>query len=401
MSSRVNLNSIKMDGDHAGSPDHILVSDQDEFSFTDGAGNDKAFTFSAWVFVEDPAGGDNGPFITKGKVGGLTEIEYIFKHESGALKFFIYRGGGTGTNHALIRTTNAATIASSTWTHVVATYDGSKTLDGMKLYTNGSLSVSTGEAVGTYTGFTASSQPLIIGKTNNDPPNANQAFEDFIADVCIFNKELTAAEVLEIYNRGKVKNMLNASTYNDLISWWKMGDDRDTAETGGIIDYVSQFNGTLTNGASIVPFPSLPTDRITPVNFRYTSFGRTRQPKNVLGDHQVYIHGGVSGAMPKTDPSLSSDGFKTESQRFLHVRWKAQQSNKDHEIVVFGYSYAFGAWAPLLDTSGTEIKLSTSNAAVDIYKVFEIDGVDKVYFKSTGTHDLLATDLLAAAMSSF
>jgi hypothetical protein len=105
--------------------------------------------------------------------------------------------------------------------------------------------------------------------------------------------------------------------------------------------------------------------------------------------------------MPKTDPSSSSDGFKTESQRFLHVRWKAQQSNKDHEIVVFGYSYAFGAWAPLLDTSGTEIKLSTSNAAVDIYKVFEIDGVDKVYFKSTGTHDLLATDLLAAAMSSF
>ena len=50
---------------------------------------------------------------------------------------------------------------------------------------------------------------------------------------------------------------------------------------------------------------------------------------------------------------------------------------------------------------GNQIKLNTENAAVDIYRIFEISGVDKVYFKSTGADDLLGTDLLAAAASTF
>ena len=398
MSKRVNLKAVSFDG----SNDHVLVSDQDDFSFGDGSGNDKPFTFSAWVFVEDATGGDEGPFITKGEVGGGTNIEYIFKHRQGQLRAFIYKGDNTGTNNRIKLQANAATISDATWTHVVMTYDGSLSENGLKFYTNGVQTAATAGNDGFYAaqgGTRNSTQPLIIGKTNNAGANAAQTYEDRMADVCIFNKELTAAEVVEIYNGGKVKNMLNASTYNNLISWWKMGDDLDTTAASGIKDYVSGYNGTLTNGAGIVTVPALPTDRIYNNNVMIpSSWGRTRQPKNVAGDHQVYVHGGIAGNMPTADPSGASAGYATENQRYLHLYWKAASTTA--AVTAWGYSHASGQWSELYDTNGTQVKLSVSAAAANTMRVFEISGVDRVYFKQSGTA-LAATDLFAAAASSF
>ena len=386
----------------AGNADHILVSDQDAFSFGDGTGNDKPFTFSVWVFIEDASGGDDGPFITKGQVGGGTNIEYIFKQESGVLRLFLYKGDNTGTTNRLNITANAASISDATWTHVAATYDGSKNHAGLKLYTNGAQTAATTVENGVYStagGTRNTSQPLIIGKTNNDPATTTQAFEDFMADVCIFNKELTAAEIAEIYNGGKVKNMLKASTYSNLISWWKMGDDQDTDQTGGIKDYVSGYNGSVQNGAIIETVPALPTDRIYNNSVMIpSSWGRTRQPKNVAGDHQVYVHGGIAGNMPTADPSGAPAGYATENQRYLHLYWKAASTTA--AITAWGYSYASGQWSELYDTNGTQVKLSVSAAAANIVRVFEVSGVDRVYFKQSGTA-LAATDLFAAAASSF
>lgn len=257
----INKKAIGMDG----VDDHILISDQDDFSFGDGSGNDKPFTFSAWVFVEDATGGDNGPFITKGNVGGGTNIEYIFKHESGVLRFFLYRGDDTGTTNRLNAIANASSISNSTWTQVVVTYDGSTNHSGLKLYTNGSQISATTSEDNSYVaggGTRNTTQPLIIGKTNNPSANSNQVFEDKMADVCIFNKELSSTEIIELYNAGNVKNMRNHSAFSNIISWWKMGDDQDIEGTNGIRDYVSGYHGTLTNGAFITDETTLPSDQL-------------------------------------------------------------------------------------------------------------------------------------------
>ena len=225
--------------------------------------------------------------------------------------------------------------------------------------------------------------PTTLGSIHHNDAR-DRAIAGKLADICRFNRVLTHAEVQEIYNGGKVKNMKEHSAYDDLVHWWKMGDDLDSAGTNGIIDYVGGYHGTMKGNAKVINDPSLPTDRITPGGIIVpTSWGRTRQPKNLAGDHQVYIHGGLSGDMPTADPSSSEDGYRTETQRFLHLYWKAASTTA--AVTAWGYSYASGQWSELIDTNGNPVKLEVAGEAVDTYRVFEIAGVDKVYFKQSGT----------------
>ena len=124
---------------------------------------------------------------------------------------------------------------------------------------------------GDYQGMVRTTQPLLLGNTNNEPPVAGQAFEDQMADVVIFNKELTATEALEVFggtagvaDSGRVKDMNKFSDTSSIISWWQMGDG-DTSATDGIIDSIGSFNGTLENGAKIINAKNLKSDYITKI----------------------------------------------------------------------------------------------------------------------------------------
>jgi hypothetical protein len=235
-----------------------------------------------------------------------------------------------------------------------------------------------------------------IGGT--DSPDTN-TFEDNIADVVVFDKELSQTEITEIYNGGKVKNMTKATTYNNIISWWKMGDDTDAPIANGIKDYVGSNNGTMVGDSVIVTVPALDTDRIGNDGVMIpSSWGRTRQPKNIAGDHQVYVHGGIAGNMPTTVPSGVDAGYALENQRYLHLYWKAASTTA--AVTAWTYSHASGDWSELYDTGGTQVKLSVSGAPADTMRIFEVSGVDRVYFRQSGTA-LAATDLFAAAASSF
>lgn len=263
--------SVFFDGETAaGQSDHVLIGDYDDFSFTDGAGNDRPFSFSVWAFITDVAA-SNGPFVTKAEVvGGTTgETEYIFKHVSGELRTFLYTSPGTNNRIKLI--SNATALTSSTWHNIIFTYNGDKDAPSMNFYVDGSTVASTQSEDGAYAGMVNTTQPLLLGNTNNEPPAAGQAYEDQMADVVIFNKELTSTEALEIFGgtagvagSGRVKDMNKFSDTSSIISWWKMGDG-DSSGTGGIIDSIGSFNGTLENGAKIINAKNLKSDYITKV----------------------------------------------------------------------------------------------------------------------------------------
>ena len=272
----INKKAILLDGAN----DHILVSDQDAFSFTDGS-TDKPFSMSVWAFVGDIST-DNGPFLTKADFSGPSNAtEYIFKQANGKLQMFMYDTTKSQSGHSIRSIANATSLTNNTWHHVVMTYDGSDSQNGITLYTDGSETAATKTTTQTvvdgspvvYENMHNTTVPLIIGATKDgvEPTlNANRVFEDKLADICVFDKELSAAEVTEIYNSNQVKDMTKFSAYDSIISWWKMGDDLDTTGAGNIKDYKGSHHGTLTYGASIVDETTLDTDSV--VDGRYGWF---------------------------------------------------------------------------------------------------------------------------------
>ena len=261
----VSTKAIFFDGTSglADQSDHIEIGDHDAFSFTDGV-NDKPFSISVWAYVGNIAT-DDGPFVTKAFVSGVGETEYIFKHSNGLLRMFLYSGSGVGNRIKLY--SNAPVLSSETWHNIVFTYNGNKASPVMKFYLDGATVAAAQTEDAPYGGQTNTSQPLRIGNTNNEPPQDGQAFEDQMADVVIFNKELTATEVLEVFGgtqgaagTGRVKDMSNFSAAANIISWWKMGDGDNSSGTNGVRDSIGGYHGTLKNGAKIVNAKNLKSD---------------------------------------------------------------------------------------------------------------------------------------------
>ena len=123
--------------------------------------------------------------------------------------------------------------------------------------------------------------------------------------------------------------------------------------------------------------------------FKHTSWGRTRRPKNItgtdggsvvnvasLGDAKT-VTDAVTGTV-KADPS--SGVYSTENQRFLHLI----SSNNGTVANVWVYHYASGKWSELL-IGGSSVTLAAAKT-----KIIEISGVDLVAFKVTNATDVYA-----------
>lgn len=138
-------------------------------------------------------------------------------------------------------------------------------------------------------------------------------------------------------------------------------------------------------------------------NYKPTSWGRTRQPKNIAG-----LVPGATESDPSTPVEVdvvavstltsSADGYATEGQRFLHVLLIDKNAGSSLTVTVYGYNHAFGKWAPLntlgveTGVDGTPITITVANSgtaegsqtAADREMVtWEIAGVDRVAFVGT------------------
>ena len=329
----INENSIVLDGVN----DHIIVSDQDDFSPTDGV-NDTPFSISAWIYVEDITT-DNGPFVTKSD-NSVSQLrnEYIFKQANGKVQFFLYDSDLNAQGNAIRAQAPVASISSATWHHVVMTYDGSEDASGIKIYTDGALTATTNDESGTYVRVRNTTTPLTFGATT-ELDNNNRIFEDRLADICLFNKELSAAEVTEIFNGNAVKNMDEFSDTASIVSWWKMGDHLDNLLTDGIKDYVSGYHGTLTNGAAIAVEPGLSSDTegsvvssLVPINKNSIAFDGTAAS---VADTDIVISSDED-AFTFSDSTDVSNG--TVHEPFTISAWINPSSLADRGAIISKFS---------------------------------------------------------------
>jgi len=80
---------------------------------------------------------------------------------------------------------------------------------------------------------------LTLGRTS-------AAYEGLMDNVCLFEKELTQAEVLQIVNEHQVRNETEFSLVSNLVGYWRGVNSR--TGTDGVIDQSGNGNhGTMTN----------------------------------------------------------------------------------------------------------------------------------------------------------
>lgn len=134
-------------------------------------------------------------FLSKREnTSGLQEFQ-IFYFSDNTIRFQLLSNSSISNRIQIIA---AQSLTTSTWHHLVCTYDGSGLNSGMNMYFNNS-SIGIKSTLGTYvamdnTGSELSvSGSILIGVQNLDGK---------MDEVAFFDKELSQAEVTELYNRG-------------------------------------------------------------------------------------------------------------------------------------------------------------------------------------------------------
>tara|TARA_R110002050_G_scaffold284692_1_gene434020 strand:- start:823 stop:1488 length:666 start_codon:yes stop_codon:yes gene_type:complete len=119
---------------------------------------------------------------------------------------------------------DSTSLATNTWHHIAATYDGSNTIGGLNLYINSSLDNNTNSAGATITTIT-STDSLKIGAYTS-----GHYFDGKIDEVAIFNYALNAGQIYnDIYlptksGTGLTANLDNNPNLTAPVAWYRMGD---------------------------------------------------------------------------------------------------------------------------------------------------------------------------------
>lgn len=209
---------------------HNQTNNISVFMWIKSAETNDSFFFSQYDF-----GNGNQKWFVGQRAGSASgEVEFVV-HDGTNLKQ--YRG-----------TTN---INDNTWHHVGLTF----TTNSMRVYvdgtelTGGSLNKVLDQTVNS---LNASVADIMIGSLLNNNTFSSQ-YGDLIDEITYWDKELTPAEVSELYNSGQTFDLTTHSANANLISWYKI--DGDSIPT--ITDVVNAQNATdLTVG----PAASIQTD---------------------------------------------------------------------------------------------------------------------------------------------
>lgn len=120
----------------------------------------------------------------------------------------------------------------------------------------------------------------------------------------------------------------------------------------------------------------------------YSSWGRTRQLKNIAGTHEAEV-----SVVTVSDLVDATDGYSTQSQRYLHTLVIDKNVSTSLTVSVYGYAHAFGKWFPLNELNGNTPATVTvgdsataeasQTAAHREMVTFEIAGIDRVAFVGT------------------
>lgn len=225
--------------DFNGTDAEITIPDSDVLTFGDGL-NDVPFSINVWVNANDY---DTFTIIDK-CVADDNQSEYLF-HFSASKQLIFSLFDSNTSNRIAIYDTNSYAKYEGKWTMYTATYDGSGTNTGMKLYTNGKEVSATNNNGGTYVAMENGSGVLHIGKRFSYSTNYSNGKID---DLKIYDRELSSREIEEIYgSRGVILDIPMLGNAKDLSGNGNDGTVNGatlTTDKDGRVNRAYSFNGT-------------------------------------------------------------------------------------------------------------------------------------------------------------
>lgn len=209
-----NTLSVLLDGVN----DHLDGGDIFQFDIAN------AFSISMWVKPDNIAGNR----ILFSKAGPAPAVDgYMLRHNAttGAL-FLQMRTTTIDRSHTFDKS-----LTASVWQNVVFTYSGASNINGAHVYVDGSKSSTppSGSLGGTMLG----GFDFLFGQRTN-----TFYFTGNFDQMAVFDKELSQAEVDEIYNSGAPADVLEHSAESNLVSYYTIDDD------SGIFPTISDQKGS-------------------------------------------------------------------------------------------------------------------------------------------------------------
>jgi len=215
-----------------GSSDYVGITDTSDLSFGNGS-SDNPFSVSAWVNMDDAT---IFHIVNKDSSGAR---EYFFSTmDSDRLLLLIF--DNLSGDAVLGRTGSIITSYEGQWIHVAAVYDGSSTQNGLNVYLNG-----VNDNVGTYTwgsyiAMSNGSAEIRIGR------DGGSGYADGnISDVRVYDRALSADEVLELYQGADVAGAILDMPLSDKTGFKDIsGNDNHGINYGAdIIGEAGGFDG--------------------------------------------------------------------------------------------------------------------------------------------------------------
>jgi autotransporter-associated beta strand protein len=167
------------------------ISVPDSTSLDSITATTKKFTLAAWVKLSAAPGANGAAILCKGN-GGNGEAWCLDVYQS---KFRVFVRSSSSSTMNVSSTFNAAV---GTWYHVVGTYDSGASANKEILYINGVANANSGS--GTTATILANTHVLSIGNRQSGSTTYNIPFPGTIDEVRIYNRALSASDVLQLYN---------------------------------------------------------------------------------------------------------------------------------------------------------------------------------------------------------
>ncbi len=177
-----------------GSNDYVSVGDSAVFT---PSGSGASISVSAWVRLESlPSSGSSYGIVAKDDFGTPADRSWsIVVLSAGGIQWLVSQVSDGATRMLISPTTNTLTLGA--WTHIVSVYNGSD--DTGYVYFNGVQDATTNTTA--LTGIFDSAIPVRIGAIDNS--GVARFFDGQIDEVRIYNRALSAAEIIELYNAGR------------------------------------------------------------------------------------------------------------------------------------------------------------------------------------------------------